>query len=154
MFRQNDKITLTLMNARDIQGNILPFELKLPLTNEYSIPENIVALDVFEYHEGLVNGGNVAFSIYMGETTSINNLIKENIVFDIKITKNIVNLSMDTSICVQNISGKKVVFSIVNEQDVVVKDKEKLIQVIEQLSSNFKVMNDSIEKIHILIKKK
>ena len=31
MFNSNDKLTITLINARDINGNILPFQLKLPL---------------------------------------------------------------------------------------------------------------------------
>lgn len=153
MFGQNDKLTLTLTNSRDIDGNILPFNLKLPLSNQYTLPEGIASLDVFEYHEGLVNGGNIIFSIYIGEITTINNLINTNEISDIKIAKNIEISSVDSPICTQTVSEKQIIFAIVNEQDIVVANKEKLIEVIEQLSDNFNVINNSINKIRILSKK-
>lgn len=154
MFRQNDKLTLTLINARDIQGNILPFQLKLPLDNKYTLPEGIASLDVFEYHEGLINGGNIVFSIYIGEIKSINDFINTNTMSDVEILKNIRIPSLDSPLCVQNISGKKVAFATINEHDIVVKSQEELIEVIEQLSNNFNAMNNSIKKIHVLSKKK
>lgn len=154
MFGQNDKLTLTLINARDIDGNILPFQLKLPLSNEYSLPKGIVSLDVFEYHEGLVNGGNIVFSIYIGKITTINNLVNTNAMSNVKISKNIEIPSTDCSLCIQNISGKTIVFTTVNEQDIVVENKEELIYVIEQLSNNLNEIKNSVSKIHTLSKKK
>ena len=50
MFKNNDRLTLSLINARDINGNILPLSLTLPLKdNEFHIPEEVVAIDIFEY---------------------------------------------------------------------------------------------------------
>ena len=153
MFGQNDKLTLTFINARDINGNILPFEVKLLLSNEYTLPDNIASLDVFECHEGLVNGGSIVFSIYIGQITSINNLVNANAMSNVKIAKNIEILSVDSPICIQTEQGKQIIFATLNEQDIVVENKEKLIEVIEQLSDNFKSINNSVEKIHRLSKK-
>ena len=153
MFRQNDKLTLTFINARDIDGNTLPFQVKLPLSNEYTLPDNIASLDVFEYHEGLVNGGSIVFSIYIGQITSINNLVNKNEMSNVKITKNIEISSIDSPVCIQTIQGKQIIFATLNEQDIVVENKEKLKEVIEQLSDNIKTINNSVEKIHRLSKK-
>lgn len=153
MFRQNDKLTLTFINARDIDGNMLPFQVKLPLNNEYTLPDNIASLDVFEYHEGLVNGGSIVFSIYIGQITNINNLVNRNEMSNVKITKNIKISSIDSPVCIQTIQGKQIIFATLNEQDIVVENKEKLKEVIEQLSDNIKTINNSVEKIHRLSKK-
>jgi len=153
MFGQNDKLTLTFINARDINGNILPFQVKLPLSNEYTLPDNIVSLDVLEYHEGLVNGGSIVFSIYIGQITSINNLVNANAMSNVKITKNIEISSIDSPVCIQTVQGKQIIFTAVNKQDIVVENKEKLIEVIEQLSDNIKTINNSVKKIHRLSKK-
>lgn len=153
MFGQNDKLTLMFINARDIDGNVLPFQLKLPLSNECVLPDDIASFDLFEYHEGLVNGGSVVFSIYIGKITSINNLVSRNAMSNVKIARNIEISSIDSPICVQNVSGKQIVFATLNENDIVVGNKEKLKEVIEQLSDNFKAINNSVEKIRILSKK-
>ena len=153
MFGQNDKLTLTFINARDINGNLLPFEVKLPLSNEYTLPDNIASLDVFEYHEGLVNGGSIVFSIYIGQITSINNLVNRNAMSNVKINKNIEISSIDSPVCIQTVQGKQIIFATLKEQDIVVENKEKMIEVIEQLSDNFNVINNSINKIRILSKK-
>lgn len=152
MFGNNDKLTLTLINARDINGNILPFQLKLPLGNDYTLPEGISSLDVFEYHEGLINGGNIAFSIYIGEITTINNLVSSKL-SNVKIAKNIEIPSVDSLLCFQHLSGKQIIFATVNEQDIIVENKEKLMEVIEQLSDNFNIINNSLIKIKSLTKK-
>ena len=154
MFGNNDKITLTLINAKNIDGEILPFQLSLPLTKDnYVIPEDLVSIDVFEYHEGLVNGGNTVFSIYIGEVTTINNLIKSNTMLDVKIAKNIVITSIDSPICIKDKLDKKIVLANINENDIVVNNKEELIFVINNLSNNISIINNSVLKIKTLSKK-
>ncbi|MBQ6687273.1 MAG: hypothetical protein IJN03_01980 [Bacilli bacterium] len=150
MFAQNEKLTLTLINARDINGNILPFQLQLPISSEYSLPEGVASLDVFEYHEGLANFGNVAFTIYIGEVTTVNNLINTNAISKVKITNNLDISSVDSSICIQTVLGKSIVFANVKEQDVVVENIERLIEFIECLSNYFGVIDNSVKKIRIL----
>lgn len=154
MFGNNDKITLTLINAKNIAGEILPFQLSLPLTDDnYTIPDDLVSIDVFEYHEGLVNGGKTAFSIYIGEVTTINNLINSNTMLDVKIAKNIIIKSIDNSICIQDRLDKKVILANINENDIVVNNKEELISVIQNLSNNLSIIRNSVLKIKTLSNK-
>ena len=154
MFGNNDKITLTLINAKNIAGEILPFQLSLPLTDDnYTIPDDLVSIDVFEYHEGLVNGGNTVFSIYIGEVTSINNLIKSNTMSDVRISKNIVITSIDSPICIKDRLDKKIVFANINENDIVVNNKEELIFVINNLSNNLSIIKKTVSKVKTLSKK-
>ena len=154
MFGNNDKITLTLINAKNIDGEILPLQLSLSLTDDnYTIPNDLVSIDVFEYHEGLVNGGNTIFSIYIGEVTSINNLIKSNTMSDVRISKNIVITSIDSPICIKDRLDKKIVFANINENDVVVNNKEELIFVIQNLSNNISIIKKSLTKIKTMSRK-
>ena len=152
MFGNNDKITLTLINAKNIAGEILPFQLSLPLTDDnYTIPDDLVFINVFEYREGLVNGGNIIFSIYIGEVTSINNLIKSNTMSDVRISKNIVITSIDSPICIKDRLDKKIIFSNINENDIVVNNKEELISVINNLSNNLNIIKNSVLKIKLVL---
>jgi len=155
MFRNNDKLTLSLVNARDIDGNIIPFSLKLPLNNkEYKLPKELASIDVFEYHEGLLTGGDIVFSIYVGEITTIEKLIPGIQNKTVKISKNLGISSITNPICFQNISEQKVVFATLNEQDIVVENQQQLAIIIEQLSNNYTVLCDSVTKIRTLSKKK
>ena len=46
MFKSNDKLTLSLINATDIEGKYIPFSLKLPLEDkQYELPKNITSID-------------------------------------------------------------------------------------------------------------
>ena len=148
MFGDNDKLILTLINAKNINGEIIPFQLSLPLTDSnYNIPQELVAVDVFEYHEGLINGGNIAFSIYIGETTNIDTLIKTDRISKLKIQNNLELESINSSVCIQNKSGTLIVFANIQENDIVVNNIEELISVIEFLSNNLRVIKNSVAKI-------
>lgn len=154
MFGNNDKLTLTLINAKNIKGEILSFKLSLPLiNNNYDIPEDLASIDVFEYHEGLINGGNIVFSIYVGETTTINKLITRNAIANLKTARNIVIPSVDSPICIQDRLDKKVVFANINENDIVVNNKEELISVIQNISGNLIIIKNSVLKIRTLSNK-
>ena len=148
MFRSNDKLSLILMNARDIDGKLLPFQLKFPLNDKYILPKELVSLDLFEYQEEF-NSGKIAFSIYIGEVTTINRLVNEFDKKNIIISKNIEINSIDSPICIKN----KIVFANVNEQDIVVGTQEELATVIDQISDNFNVINKSVTNIKMLSKK-
>lgn len=155
MFKENDKLNLTLINAKDINGNSIPFTLKLPLINdEYNIPEKIASIDVFEYHEGLVNGGNIAFSIYIGEETTIRKLTHKAKLTNIKVTTNVVIESIDSPICKQQESGKELIYAALNNQDIVISSKEELNIVIKELSDNLNIINKATKKIRTLSKRK
>ncbi|MBE6152590.1 MAG: hypothetical protein E7165_04695 [Firmicutes bacterium] len=148
MFNINDKLTLSLINARDVYGNDIPFQLKLPLSDEELVlPDNLSSIDVFEYHEGVITGGRVIFSIYIGEMTTINKLIDELDRNKVKIIKDIKISSIDSPVCIQNFGDKKIVFASIKEQDIVIEDLKQLRNVIERLSDHFSVVNNAVSKI-------
>lgn len=154
MFNNNDKLTLSLVNAKDIHGKIIPFSLNLPLNcEEYNLPERIASIDVFESHQGLINGGVIAFSIYVGETTTIKNLIPDIQTKKVQIIKNLDISSLENNICFQIISGKKIVFAKLNEQDIIVQNQEQLKMIIGELSNEYAILCDSVTKIRALSNK-
>lgn len=151
MFGVSDKINLSIINARDINGKILPISLKLPLNNNYSLPEELASVDIFESQEGTVHEGHVIFSVYVGKVSTIKNIITEK--KKLKILNNLDIYSIDAPICIQNVLDEQILFAILNKQDIVVENKEQLIKVIELLSDSFKVVDDSVTKIRTLYKK-
>lgn len=153
MFGKYDKVTLTLTNAKDINGNILPFILELPLKDDYSLPEELVSIGVFEGHDGLVTSGRVVYSIYIGEETTLNDLIDDIKNGNIEILENAKRLSFGSPVCIQNVLEKKVVFAMLNDQDIVVENQEQLKEVIGELSNNFEMIKNSASKIRTLSRK-
>ena len=155
MFKNNDRLTLSLINARDINGNILPLSLTLPLKdNEFHIPEEVVAIDIFEYQEGTTTNGRVVFSLYVGETTSIKMIIPEIRRKKVKMAKGIKIPSADSIVCYQNISGVKNIFAVLQPQDIIVKEPSQLPGVISNLSNEYAILCRSINNIKTLSKKK
>lgn len=155
MFKNNDRLTLSLINARDINGNILQLSLTLPLKdNEFHIPEEVVAIDIFEYQEGTTTNGRVVFSLYVGETTSIKMIIPEIRRKKVKMAKGIKIPSADSIVCYQNISGVKNIFAVLKPQDIIVKEPSQLPGVISNLSNEYAILCRSINNIKTLSKKK
>lgn len=153
MFKTNDKITLTIVNARDINDKVLPFSLKIPLEDmEYSIPEETVSVDVFEYQEGSVNQGFIAFHIYVGKISTINELIAESNGMEIKIKSDLDISAIESDVCYQNVEGQKYVFATLDEQDVVVQDHEQLRNIIGKLSDEYDSLFSLISKVKLLSK--
>lgn len=153
MFGINDKLSLTLINAKDVNGNILPFQLQLPLNNnKYNLPKELASIDVFEYHEGLVNSGHVVVSLYVGKVTTINKIIDEIAKGNVRIATNLEIASINTPLCIKNNLGKQVVFDVINDHDIVVESQEQLMETIEQLSNNLNIINNSVSKIKKLYK--
>ena len=147
MFGQNDKVTLTLINLRDIMGNVLPYSFKLPL--EGDLPENVVAMDVFLYQEGINNGAKKAFSIYVGEKMTLKELVFKAKNFEVVVSENN-ELQPGSLLLVQNIMDRKVASAIINENDIVVENREQLIMVVEEISDKFNDINKSLSMIRNL----
>ena len=147
MFGQNDKVTLTLINLRDIMGNVLPYSFKLPL--EGDLPENVVAMDVFLYQEGINNGAKKAFSIYVGEKMTLKELVFKTKSFEVVVSENN-ELQPGSLLLVQNIMDRKVASAIINENDIVVENREQLIMVVEEISDKFNDINKSLSMIRNL----
>lgn len=154
MFKNNDRLTLSLINAKDINGNILPLSLTLPLKdNEFHIPEEVVAIDIFEYQEGTTTNGRVVFSLYVGETTSIKMIMHEIRNKKVKIAKGIKIPSADSTVCYQNVSGEKNIFAVLQPQDIIVKNTSQLPGIISNLSNEYAILCKSITNIKTLSKR-
>jgi len=153
MFRENDKINLSLLNAKDIKGNIIPFSLPLPLDNkEYDIPNELVSVDVCEYHEGTVIGGASVFSIYIGQKSTIERLFAKGSNNKIKIKNKLEIPTVDTPICYQENDGVKTVFAVLKSQDIVVSDQNQLLQILEVISNEYATICGAVDRIKGLSK--
>ncbi len=148
MFRSNDKVTLTLINARDINDQMLPFSLSVPVGDgSYDIPDTLAAIDVFEYQEGVVNQGYVLFHIYVGERKTFSELLELNGEKKVKVKRTLEILGIDRNICYQEVNGNNFVFATVDDCDVVVKDHEQLKGVIGNLSEAYTAVCTSVDNI-------
>ena len=152
MFNTYDNLTLTLLNARDINGNILPFHLKLPLNNQdITIPKDLVSIEVHEYYEGQTIYSNSPYKICIGNTTTLSELIPNIKTSPIKINNYLKIKSLeDTIICYQEINNTKIIYTIINNQDIVVNNQEELIKIIKILSNEFNNLKKSISNIKTL----
>lgn len=147
MFGYGDRITLSLVNGTDINGKIVPFNLSLPVDSDYEIPEELSVVDVFEYQEGSSTNGLIVFSIYVGNKKTIGELADINDGKHIKLRDEIEIPSIDSDICYQTIGDNRVVYAVVEENDLVVESHEKLRDAISKLSEDFNTFNKSVQKI-------
>ena len=85
--------------------------------------------------------------------TTVKNLSDKFFKTNVELAQNLKISSINSPVCIQNILGKQIVFATLNEQDIVVENKEQLMIFIEQLCNNFNVINNSIKNIHTLSKK-
>ena len=78
MFGPYDKVTLSLINAATTDGSLLPFSITLPVAGDIEFPEELSSIDVFEYQEGFISGGEIAFTIYVGHKSTIEEMVDMN----------------------------------------------------------------------------
>lgn len=147
MFGYGDRITLSLVNGTDINGKIVPFNLSLPVDSDYEIPEELSVVDVFEYQEGSSTNGLIVFSIYVGNKKTIGELADIKDGKHIKLRDEIEIPSIDSDICYQTIGDNRVVYAVVEENDLVIESHEKLRDAISKLSEDFNTFNKSVQKI-------
>lgn len=147
MFGYFDKVTLTLTNGSDVNGKIVPFSLKLPIDEDYEIPEDLAAVDVFEYQEGSVNNGIVVFSIYVGEKSTIDELVDMPRDKKLKLRDGIEIPAVDSEICYRVVGDYRLVYANVEDNDVVVGSHDELRKVIGKLSEDYNAFSKSVQKI-------
>lgn len=147
MFGMYDKMTLSLINAADINGKLLPFSKTLPVVGEIEIPEELSSVDVFEYQEGFISGGEIVFSIYVGEKSTIDEMVDAKDGINMQLREEIEIPSVDTPVCYRIVDGKKKIYATLEDNDVVVKDHEELKSVIKSLSGHYEEFNRSVQKI-------
>ncbi len=89
----------------------------MPAEIPEDILNNIASIDVFEYQEGTINNDFIVFSIYVGEKSTLNELITSN--------KKILIRIKDNKIIVMNELG---------DNDIVVHNKDELQKIIKIIS--------------------
>lgn len=150
MFRNNDKFTLTITNFLDLDGNVLPGNIKMPINGEISIPKETVQVMVFEYQEGNVMDGSLAFNIYIGEIRTISSLAddRNNNYFVFSVNKNVDIKSIESPVCTKKTNtGKVVVFATVTENDIVVKNLDELKEKLYEISDSFLQVKEATSKV-------
>lgn len=147
MFGMYDKVVLSLINASDMDGKLLPFSRPLPVDGEIEIPEELSSIDVFEYQEGFISGGEIVFTIYVGEKSTIDEMVDANDGLKMHLRDEIEIPSVDTPVCYRIVDGKKKIYATLEENDVVVKDHAELKTTIKNLSEYYNEFNRSLQKI-------
>ena len=157
MFKYDDKITLSLINARDIDDNIVPFSLNLPFNEQekidYSILENVVAIDVVEYQEDDSRTKfplRKVFSIYMGYCSTITALFTPYNKNEKSIKPNIKIDKITSPICYTVKDDCHIIFAQLNPGDILVSNIEELEQIINKLSEYMTSIYEDIHKIKTL----
>ena len=148
MFGYADKVTLTLINGTDNNGCPVPFSLKLPVEDEsFEIPKDLASVDVFEYQEGATNNGIIVFSIFVGEKSTIDELIDIKDGLKLELRREIEIPGVDYPICYQVVDGKRKIFSNVEDNDLVVSDHNELRTAILNLSNSYNEFCASVQKV-------
>jgi hypothetical protein len=148
MFGFSDKVTLTLINGTNNDGCSIPFTLKLPVEDEsFEIPEDLASVDVFEYQEGTVNNGVIVFSIFVGEKSTIDELIDIKDGIKLELRREIEIPGVTSPICYQVVDGKRKIFANVDDSDLVVSNHGELRTAILKLSNNYSEFCSSVQKV-------
>ena len=147
MFANNDKIVLSLVNIKNFNNAYLDCSYTLPAEIPDEILDNIGSIDVFEYHEGTINNGFIAFSIYVGEKSTLKELITYN--KKIVINNNKIE-DLNKPIIYRIIDDKIIIINKLRENDIVVHNKEELQKVINILSIELQKLKTSINRIRSL----
>lgn len=148
MFGYADKVTLTLINGADNNGCPVPFTLKLPVEDEsFELPKDLASVDVFEYQEGTVNNGVIVFSIFVGEKSTIDELIDIKDGIKLELRREIEIPGVNSPICYQVVDGKRKIFANVDDSDLVVSNHDELRTAILKLSNNYSEFCSSVQKV-------
>lgn len=148
MFGFSDKVTLTLINGANNDGVSIPFTLKLPVEDvDFEIPEDLASVDVFEYQEGTVNNGVIVFSIFVGEKSTIDEMINTKDGGKLELRREIEIPGVNFPICYQVVDGKRKIFANVEDNDLVVSNHDALRTAILKLSNNYNEFCSSVQKV-------
>ncbi len=148
MFASNDKIVLSLVNIKSFNNIYLDCSYTLPAEIPENILNNIGSIDVFEYHEGTINNGFVAFSIYVGEKSTLDELITSN--KKILINDNTKIEDLNKPILYRIKDHKIIIMNELRENDIVVHNKEELQEIIKIISIESQKIKDSIKRVRTL----
>ena len=150
MFKQQDKVTLSAINAINKDEEIIDYVLPLPIADsDFFIPEDIIQLSIFEYHEGIHTYGYEAFKICIGKTITVRQICElhmNNVEFINKSFEKINDLDDQLCYFVDD-NGRYHVFAKLNAGDIIVKDIEDMKEVLIFISERFNRIKNSLFEI-------
>ena len=162
MFGHNEWVTLTVLNAVNKENQVTDLIISLPLEDDINldIPDDIIQVSLFEYHDGRTPYGNEAFKICVGKETSIRKICKNKEVEISEFTPYAFDAieSADDRLCYfVNDEGKHIVFAKLDEDDILVSDTMELKFILYFISDKFRQIEYSlidIKSIDLIRRKK
>lgn len=151
MFGVNDRTSLTGINVFNKNKKLSGYVLKFPFNvEELDIPEDMVQMTIFENDSGYVNFGHAVFKICIGDITTLaavnNNSEEERLEFfpglfdELDGTDNKIFYFIDDT-------GKKVLFSKVNDNDIVVSNLEEAKKVLIKMSNEYRTIKEATTRL-------
>ena len=144
MFGTNDRTSLTGINVINRNKKVLGYVLEFPFNDkELELPKDMVKMTIFEHDSGYANFGHEVFKICVGGVTTLdeinNNPELERLEFfpgvfdDLEGTYDKIFYFLDDT-------GKKILFSKVNTNDIVVRDIDELKYVLTRISDEYRTI--------------
>ena len=154
MFNKNDVLNFVVGNAKDIEGNHVDFQLRLPLEKPIvEFPENAAQVGFYEYHQDNNTWDN-PFNIFIGKKALMQDLCKDIIVKGKKSSLNSKVVKYDEPfaevVYLEDASGTIHIYNKVSGDDIIVETQEQLTQVIEFISDEIKQIGNHISHIRTL----
>ena len=148
MFASNDRLVLSLVNIKNFNNVYLDCSYTLPAEIPEDILNNIASIDVFEYHKGAINNGFIAFSIFVGEKSTLDELITSN--KKILINDNTKIEDLNKPILYRIKDNKIIIINELRDNDIVVHNKDELQKVIKIISIEYQKIKDSTKRVRTL----
>ncbi len=154
MFNKSDILNFVIANVEDYNGKNIEFTKKIPLDNPcIDIPDNAVKFRFYEYHQDNNTWDN-PFNIYIGNKGAMEDVCKELVIKQKKSTLNSERVKFDNKrsmvVYFEDENGVVHIYDTINKTDVVVQNKEQLIQVIDFISDQIKMIGTHINHVRNL----
>ncbi len=151
MFGVNDRTSLTGINVFNKNKKLSGYVLKFPFNGEeLDIPEDMVQMTIFENDSGYANFGHAVFKICIGEITTLdeinNNSKLERIEFFPSVFDELEGTADKIFYFIDD-TGKKVLFSKVNDEDIVVSDIKEAKRVLTKISNEYRTINEATTRL-------
>lgn len=156
MFAYNDKLRLAVINVKDKTGNILPINISLPSNvKNICLPETVLQLTIFEYHEGIEVYGHHAFNVYVGQTATFEEMLNNKVKIKINSKFNPeIKSSQEQLVYTEREDGVFEIYGSVQGNDIVVNSVEELEEILKRISKELSSIQRSVANIRKLSKNK
>lgn len=139
-----NNMNLVFKNAKSKQGNVLPFEIKIPFNGAARLPDNILEGTIYDVQEE----STPILSIYKGKICTVGEICKRNEGWFLLAKMSTFN--QEDKLCYYEENYKKIVYAEVGQNDIVVKDVSEFKKELERISREFtQLQNQAIEQPQI-----